>query len=304
MFDIWTTYQQMFTIRSVEERLLELFSEGLLSGTVHTCIGQEACAVGVVGALDKTIDVVTSNHRGHGHYLMHSDFDIKGLIGEVCGRIIGVNKGLGGSQHLHRSNYFSSGVQGGLLAASAGMAFAEKESNSDGIICTFLGDGTLGQGILYETMNIAAKWEAPLLLVVEANHYAQTTPTNVQHAGNLIDRAQPFGIESSGIKVRDPELVRNAARNAVDYVRNEKKPYFLVLDTYRLGPHSKGDDHRDPAEIQRYREIDPLVTTRENLAGIDADRIAKIEGSTLVKIDNIVDEVLASSAPSMNDICL
>ena len=101
----------MLTIRMVEERLLELFSEGLLNGTVHTCIGQEACAVGLMSAIDTSIDIVFSNHRGHGHYLAYND-DVLGLIGEIMGHAKGVCNGIGGSQHIQKGNFYTNGIQG------------------------------------------------------------------------------------------------------------------------------------------------------------------------------------------------
>ncbi|MEJ2171008.1 MAG: thiamine pyrophosphate-dependent enzyme, partial [Desulfobacterales bacterium] len=157
---IWTSidekasnkfYYQMRLIRSVEERLLDLFSVGLLSGTVHTCIGQEASAVGLINALDATKDLIFSNHRAHGHYIVYTD-DIEGLIAEVMGKKTGACGGIGGSQHLCKRNMYTNGVQGGMVPSAVGAALAEKLKHSKAICVVFLGDGTMGQGTVYEGM--------------------------------------------------------------------------------------------------------------------------------------------------------
>ncbi len=134
-------YRQMFLIRSVEERLLALYAQGLLDGTVHTAIGQEACAVGVIDALDRERDVVFSNHRGHGHFLAYSD-DVEGLIGEVMGRATGVCGGVGGTQNLHWRNMYTGGIQGGMVPVAVGAALAEKLQGTGALCAIFLGDGT------------------------------------------------------------------------------------------------------------------------------------------------------------------
>jgi TPP-dependent pyruvate/acetoin dehydrogenase alpha subunit len=279
-------FKQMLTIRSVEERLLELFSDGKLSGTVHTCIGQEACAVGVVGSLDSQRDIVVSNHRGHGHFLVHSNWNLTGLIGELLGREIGVCRGIGGSQHLHTHNFYSTGVQGSLTAAAAGMALSEKMAKTGAVVTVFIGDGTLGQGLVYETFNIASKWNLPLLFVVENNAYAQTTPTELQHAGEITRRAEPFGINTTVLDVKDVREVRSIATTVIEKVRAESRPELLHLHTYRLGPHSKGDDFRDPAEIAYRWKIDPLVLMQAELEDRDSVLLKRITEEVTDDVDS------------------
>jgi TPP-dependent pyruvate/acetoin dehydrogenase alpha subunit len=287
-------FRQMLTIRSVEERLLDMFSEGKLNGTVHTCIGQEACAVGVVGALDNTRDIVLSNHRGHGHFLVFSDWDLTGLIGEVLGREIGVCRGVGGSQQLHIDNYYSTGIQGSLTAAAVGMAFAEKEAKSGAVVAVFIGDGTLGQGLVYEAFNVASKWNLPVLFVVENNGYAQTTPTDVQHAGEITKRAEPFGIATTVIDVKDVRYVRSQATKIIEEIRTSSRPQLMHLKTYRLSPHSKGDDFRDPAELAHYRKIDPLAVMQAELEDRDIERL----NQTIGKVARDVDDAVATAERS------
>src|SRR5262249_23200481 len=156
-------------IRSVEERLLALFAEGKLFGTVHTCSGQEWTGVAVATALQEG-DLLFSNHRGHGHYLARTD-DGEGLSAEVMGQRKGRCRRGGGRQHMCAKGFFSNGIQGGIVPVAAGLALAQKLQELPNITVVFIGDGTLGEGVLYETLNIAAKWELPLLIVLENNFY-------------------------------------------------------------------------------------------------------------------------------------
>jgi len=137
-------------IRKVEEKLLELYGEGKLNGTVHTCIGQEFTGVAVAKYLEKK-DFVVSNHRGHGHYISRTG-DLKGLFAEVMGRTTGCSGGIGGSQHFYNDNYYSNGIQGGMTPIASGLALGCKMRGNDAIVVAFIGDGTLGEGILYEVL--------------------------------------------------------------------------------------------------------------------------------------------------------
>lgn len=247
----------MALIRETETKLLELFSKGLLNGTVHTCIGQEACAVGVIEALDREKDILFSNHRGHGHYLAYCS-DVKGLIAEVMGLPNGVCKGLGGSQHLQFNNFYTNGIQGAGLPIVAGMALAEKINQTGAIAVAFMGDGTFGEGVVYEAFNIASLWRLPVLIVVENNRYAQSTPSIDQHAGALEDRARAFDIPVTVVNGMRVDEVHAAAKSVVARIRDGNRPEMLFLETYRYAPHSKGDDFRDPREIAEYRQYDPL----------------------------------------------
>lgn len=272
----WSLYKQMYTIRKVEEALLELFTKGLLFGTVHTSIGQEACAVGVVNAMDKDKDVIWSNHRGHGHFLAYCD-DVEGLIAEIMGKSTGVCAGIGGSQHIHTRNFYTNGVLGGTVACAVGAAFAEKEKKSGAICTVFLGDGAMGEGIVYESMNMASLWKLPILFVLEHNQYAQSTPSRLEHAGNLAHRAKAFDIQTHELKADNVISVLNAAKEAIHQVRTNQTPYFLTCHTYRFAPHSKGDDFRTKEEIETYRKADPLHHLRWSLKQISEQRLTTLE---------------------------
>jgi TPP-dependent pyruvate/acetoin dehydrogenase alpha subunit len=247
----------MLMVRAVETHLLDMFARGLLSGTVHTCWGQEACAVGVAAAIDLERDILFSNHRGHGHYLGYCG-DIEGLVAEIAGLPTGVCGGVGGSQHIQRDNFYTNGIQGASAPIVAGMALAEKRKKTGAIAIAFLGDGTFGEGAVYEAMNIAALWSLPVTFVVENNRIAQTTPSKLQHAGDLAERARPFGISIHRGDGQDVDAVQTMSREAVDACRKTGRPQLLFLDTERFGPHSKGDDTRASAELSLVRARDPI----------------------------------------------
>ena len=257
-FDVVAAYGQMVLIRCFEAALLELYAAGGVPGTTHTCIGQEANAVAIIRQLDVTRDNVISNHRNHGHYLAFND-DVDGLLLEILGRKGGVCEGRGGSQHLHKGRFLSNGVQGGIVPVAAGMALAEKRLGTGAVTVVFIGDGTLGQGAVYETLNMASLWSLPLLVVVENNRYAQTTPIERSLAGSLTDRARAFGVTSEHLDSTDVEVIGEAAAMALKQVRENGKPFWLVIDTYRFAPHSKGDDYRSKTEIARHQEFDPIL---------------------------------------------
>jgi TPP-dependent pyruvate/acetoin dehydrogenase alpha subunit len=277
-------YKEMYFIRRFEETLLDLFSQGKLIGTTHTYIGQEANAVGVIDQLDPDRDVILSNHRCHGHYLCFTD-DAFGLLCEVMGKAAGTCGGKGGSQHLCNGNFYSNGVLGSIVPVATGAALAEKTKGTGGITTVFLGDGTLGQGVVYECLNIASLWSLPILFVCEHNHYAQTTPSYLAVAGGVADRARAFGIEATELATTDVTEIHEEAARAVGTVRKSGGPHFLLLDTYRFSPHSKGDDVRDPAEIEERRAHDPLTVTGVKL---DGERRRQIEEACELRLAETV----------------
>src|ERR671910_1025981 len=221
---------RMSLIRRFEESLLDLFSQGKLVGTTHTYIGQEANGVGIIDHLDRERDVVFSNHRCHGHYLAFTD-DAFGLLCEVMGKAPGVCGGKGGSQHLCKGNFYSNGVLGSIVPVATGIALAEKRKGTGAVSTVFLGDGTLGEGVTYESLNLASLWHLPVLFVVENNHYAQSTPVELELAGSIAARAEAFGVQTAELDTTDVEEVHAAAGEAVARIRETGAPFWLVLNT-------------------------------------------------------------------------
>jgi TPP-dependent pyruvate/acetoin dehydrogenase alpha subunit len=264
-------YRQMLRIRRFEETVLEQFPRGDFYGTTHTYIGQEADAVGVLHWL-KEGDVVVSNHRCHGHFLEYGG-SMHGLAAELMGRSSGICGGRGGSQHLQWRDFYANGILAGTLPLAAGMAMAEQRARTGRIVFAFMGDGTLGEGVVYESLNMASLWKLPVLFVLENNLYAQSTPISLNLAGTITGRFQAFDIPVREAATTDVLEILELAGQAVGDVRHGTGPAALVLQTYRFAPHSKGDDTRDPDEIERYREADPLRVHGARLAQTERESI-------------------------------
>jgi 2-oxoisovalerate dehydrogenase E1 component len=285
-------YERAITIRSVEQKLLDLFAEGKLVGTVHTCIGQEFVGIAVCEALGPG-DLIYSNHRCHGHFLARTD-DVSGLLAEVMGKPSGVCGGRGGSQHLCSKGFFSNGIQGGIVPVAAGLALTLKLRQPENIGVVFIGDGTLGEGVIYETMNIISKWQLPLLIVLENNLYAQSTSQTQTLAGDICARAAAFGIETTRSSTCKPERLLQASKQCVDRVRKEGRPHFLCIDTARLMAHSKGDDNRDKREVDQYWAKDPI----RNFVKQHPDEAGQIEAQAKRRIDAAVAELEVEDVPA------
>jgi 2-oxoisovalerate dehydrogenase E1 component len=278
------TYETSILIREVEQSLLDLFSAGKLFGTIHTCIGQELVGVAVAQNLSSG-DLLFSNHRCHGHFLARTG-NVEGLIAEIMGKRTGVCGGRGGSQHLCdlSRGFFSNGIQGGIVPIAAGLAFAVELRGGHDIAVVFIGDGTLGEGTVYEALNIVSKWNLPLLVVLENNGYAQSTPQIQTLAGDISSRAAAFNLPFRHTSTWEPERLLEQAADCVAYVRDHRRPIFLQVDTVRLMAHSKGDDDRDPKEIESFWKKDPLrLFLAENSAVA-----AEFRDRAKIQVDNAV----------------
>jgi len=274
-------YRSMCLIRRFEETVLDNFSRGIFYGTTHTYLGQEANAVGVLANIREN-DIVFSNHRGHGHFLAYGG-DPRKLFAELMGRATGVCGGRGGSQHLYWRNFYSNGIQGGTIPIATGMALAEKFKQSGAVTIAFLGDGTLGEGVIYEAFNMASLWKAPILYVLENNHIAQTTPSELALAGNIPDRFKAFGIQARQLETSDVNEISAVAVEMLSQVRQDIAPRALIIHTQRFGPHSKGDDTRDPALVGELRQKwDPILIHGVRLK---ADDRAKVEAEVSEEVE-------------------
>jgi TPP-dependent pyruvate/acetoin dehydrogenase alpha subunit len=265
-------YREMYRIRRFEEIVLVEFSRGRFSGTTHTYLGQEANAVSVLTHRSAD-DIVVSNHRCHGHFLAYGG-EPRALFAELMGKATGVCGGRGGSQHLHWRNFYSNGVLGGTVPLATGMALAEKQKKSGSLVIVFLGDGALGEGVVYESLNMASLWKVPIVFVLEDNRIAQTTPVDLHLAGDIAARFLAFGIATDELDSSDVHEILPAARTALEAVRRNGAPRALVLHTHRFGPHSKGDDTRAPEAIAVLRrEHDPLGILEKRLAPAELEQL-------------------------------
>lgn len=285
-------YRQMARIRWFEETVLEQFSSGLFYGTTHTYLGQEANAVGVLSHL-KPIDIVFSNHRCHGHFIAYGG-DLRALFAELMGKPTGVCGGIGGSQHIHWRTFYSNGVLGSTAPVATGAALAERIKDSDAVTVIFLGDGALGQGVLYESLNIAALGQAPILFVLEDNRIAQTTPVELSVAGEMAARFAAFGIPVAELDSSDVTEIQAAASPLFKSIRSGGGLQALVLHTARFGPHSKGDDTRPEVEVARLRaERDPLTIHGSTL---DAKARAAIDSEVQAEVAAAFEQAKADPA--------
>jgi 2-oxoisovalerate dehydrogenase E1 component len=288
-------YKEALLIRRVEERLFRLFSEAKVAGTIHACIGQEFSALAFNACLSPK-DMVISNHRCHGHFIARTN-NYQALIAELIGKKTGVCAGVGSSQHLFSENFLSNGVQGGMVPVSAGLALANKFRGSGNMVVVYIGDGTLGEGVVYETMNLISLWKVPLLIVCENNYYAQSTAQKNNLSGDILKRPEAFGIKTFKADIWDLKGLFSTAQESINYVREKMQPAFCLIETYRLYPHSKSDDNRNNDEIEKYKKIDPLnVFAAENPA-IFKDFSDQIDA----QVEAVVNEQLSQPELTLDD---
>lgn len=288
-------FRDMLRIRRFEETVLEEFKRGVFSGTTHTSIGQEADAVGVIRQLLPD-DIILTNHRCHGHFLAYGG-DMRALFAELMGRQTGICGGRGGSQHIHYKNLYSNGVQGGIVPIAVGMALAEKQKKSEAAVVVFIGDGTLGEGVIYEAFNMASLWSAPLLIVVENNHIAQTTPTEYALAGDIRMRFQAFGIPALELDTSNVMEIAGNTFQLMREVHEDYAPRALILNTQRFGPHSKGDDTRSEQVVALLKEKrDPITLMEKQLSSAS---VRSIRAEVEQQVKTAFETALADPAATM-----
>ncbi|WP_369374978.1 thiamine pyrophosphate-dependent dehydrogenase E1 component subunit alpha [Streptomyces sp. cg36] len=277
----------LLLIRHFERKLLDLFAAGQLNGTTHTCLGQEYVPV-ALEALFAEEDFLFSNHRGHGHYLARFA-DPAGLLAEITGRQGAVCGGIGGSQHIFRDGYLSTGIQGESLPVAVGTALHFKRRDLPLLAAAYIGDGTWGEGSVYEALNIARLWELPLLVVVENNGISQTTPSDLNMAGTVAGRARAFDVDHHRVTGTDLHGIRAELAPLIRRVREERLPLVVEFDTVRLGPHSKGDDTRPAETVESARARDWYTAYR----AVDPERFDRHDRKQRELIDSVAADVLA-----------
>jgi acetoin:2,6-dichlorophenolindophenol oxidoreductase subunit alpha len=297
-------YRTIRLIRRFEERALDLSRSGEIVGGIHPYIGQEAVATGVAAAL-RSDDIVVSNHRGHGHALAKGS-DPARLMAELAGRVTGVDRGRGGS--LHTSDY-GVGVYGATItvghgaAIGTGVAWALAQDGTDRVVASFVGDGAMNQGALFESFNLAALWRVPQVYVCEDNLYATTQLVATTTAGTFTDRAAAFGLPAVDVDGMDPLAVLAAAEEAVGRARAGDGPSLLVCRTYRFGPHHTFElvarpRYRGADEIDAWRARDPLELQGSRLPD---ERRAEIDAEVETVIDAAVRFATDSPKPDPAD---
>jgi acetoin:2,6-dichlorophenolindophenol oxidoreductase subunit alpha len=270
----------MIRIRLFEESLAELYRRGLLVGVVHLSVGQEATAVGVCSALRRG-DQITSTHRGH-HHMLARGLDPQRMFAEILGRAGGYCRGKGGSMHVSapaEGAVGANGIVGGGIPHAVGLAFAAKQLGRDAVAVAFFGDGAANQGVLFESLNLAALWQAPVLFVCENNGYTEFTPTDAVTAGESIAaRAVAFGLPVSAVDGDDVAEVHDAAGHAIERARAGGGPSFIESRTHRWRGHHEGEEsyaesYRDPVAPR-----DPIDRLERTLAeaGFEATALREL----------------------------
>ncbi len=272
--DQWISmYRQMLTIRVFEEHVNELYTSAKMPGLAHLYIGEEAVAVGVCAALRRE-DYITSTHRGHGHCLAKGAA-VDRMFAELLGKEAGYCRGKGGSMHIadpEAGNLGANAIVAGSTGIATGAALSAKMRKTDQVTVCFFGEGALGQGILYEVLNMASLWQLPVIYVCEDNLYNEYTPRAETTAGSMKARAEAFGISTAEVDGQDVRAVHAAALGAVDRARRGEGPALLICHTYRFRGHHVGDVNRSyyrtkEEEQQWMAGRDPLKLLGQWLVG-------------------------------------
>ncbi|CUJ94040.1 pyruvate dehydrogenase (acetyl-transferring) E1 component subunit alpha [Shimia thalassica] len=288
-------YREMLLIRRFEEKAGQLYGMGLIGGFCHLYIGQEAVVVGLEAAAEEGDKRITS-YRDHGHMLA-CGMDPNGVMAELTGREGGYSKGKGGSMHMFSKEkhfYGGHGIVGAQVPLGAGLAFADKYKGNGRVTFTYFGDGAANQGQVYETFNMAALWDLPVVFVIENNQYAMgTAQQRSTSSPDIHTRGESFGIPGEAVDGMDVLAVKDAGERAVAHCRKGKGPYILEVKTYRYRGHSMSDPakYRTREEVQKMREerdaidhvrqllIDGKHASEEDLKAVDKEIKAIVSAS-------------------------
>ena len=260
---------QMKLIRRFEEKSAEMYGKMKIRGFLHLYIGEEAVAVGIIQSL-KPEDNILCTYREHGQALARG-IDPGKIMAEMYGKAEGCSRGRGGSMHLFDTEkrfYGGNAIVAGHLPMAVGMALASKKQKKDNITCCFFGEGAAAEGEFHESMNLAALWNVPVLMVCENNLYAMGTAIRYSHAVQQLEKkGAAYGIESKSVDGMDVLAVEKAAREAVDKVHKTGKPFFLVCNTYRFRAHSMFDAelYREKAEVEEWKKLDPIQALQKKM---------------------------------------
>ncbi|WP_100261266.1 pyruvate dehydrogenase (acetyl-transferring) E1 component subunit alpha [Qipengyuania seohaensis] len=260
-------YEQMLLIRRFEERAGQLYGLGLIGGFCHLYIGQEAVAIGLQSALDGDKDSVITGYRDHGHMLAYG-IDPKVIMAELTGREAGISKGKGGSMHMFSTEhkfYGGHGIVGAQVALGGGLALAHQYNEDGGLCLAYFGDGAANQGQVYETFNMAALWNLPIVFVIENNQYAMGTAVSRSSAETeFYRRGTAFRIPGMKVNGMDVLEVRQAAEIAFKHVRDGKGPVLMECETYRYRGHSMSD----PAKYRTREEVQDMKDHKDPIEGL------------------------------------
>jgi TPP-dependent pyruvate/acetoin dehydrogenase alpha subunit len=304
-------YRQMARIRAFEEKVNELYTSAKMPGLAHLYIGEEAIAVGVCEALRRD-DYITSTHRGHGHCLAKGA-SVDRMFAELLGKEAGYCRGKGGSMHIadpDSSNLGANAIVGGSAGIATGAAFSAKRRGTDQVAVCFFGEGALGQGLLYEVMNMASLWELPVIYVCENNLYNEYTHYSETTAGEITARARAFGIHTESVDGQDVQAVHVTMQRLVEHARSGRGPAFLECRTYRYRGHHVGDIdrayYRSKEEEREWMTVrDPLKLLAERLVLqrlTDPSVFDRILADVQAEVDAGVQFALSAPYPDVDEV--
>ena len=304
--------RQMLLSRYFDEKVNDLYAEGKVHGTAHFYVGQESVAVGAISALREG-DVITSTHRGHGHAIAFG-LDVDRMAAELLGQASGYCHGKGGSMHIAdvgKGMLGANGIVGGGAPAAVGAALSLKLQRRDSVAVCFFGDGALNQGVLHESMNLAAIWSLPVVFVCENNRYAITTPQGYASAGpGVAARGAAYGIPSRMVDGMDVLAVDAAVAEAVARARRGDGPSFLGMETYRFRGHTEGEEglgwnYRSAEEIEAWKTRDPIQSLERRMLDeglIAAARIDELRAEVRAEIDVAVAWAKDCPEPELSEV--
>jgi TPP-dependent pyruvate/acetoin dehydrogenase alpha subunit len=310
--ELWLRmYRQMVAIRQFEAQVNELYTRAMMPGLAHLYIGEEAVAVGICEALEKN-DYVTSTHRGHGHCLAKGASPDQ-MFAELLGKKAGYCKGKGGSMHIAdpaTGNLGANAIVCGSAGIATGAAFSAQHLGNRRVAVCFFGEGALGQGVLYEVMNLAQLFKLPVIYVCENNLYTEYTHFSETTAGDILSRATAFGMEAAKVDGQDVRAVNGVAQRLVDRARTGGGPAFLLCDTYRYHGHHVGDINREyyrsKQEEQMWRtERDPIANFGKWLIEqkiADQAALDQVEVELEAKMKKAVELAVIAPYPSVDEV--
>lgn len=304
-------YKQMVRIRTFEDNANQLYLDAKMPGLTHMYSGQEAVAVGICEALEKT-DYITSTHRGHGHCVAKGA-QFKEMFCELLGKAEGYCRGKGGSMHIadqENGNLGANAIVGGSMGIATGAALSAKRLGKDNVTVCFFGDGATAQGLMYEVMNMAALWNLPVIYACENNLYGEYTKVEETASGSITARAEAFGIEAHVVDGQDVLAVNNLTQKLVARARKGEGPFFVELMTYRYHGHHVGDINRtyyrskeEEAEWKENR--DPITNFGDWMVDqkiVDAEDLNAIRTEIKVDAASAVSYALDAPYPSLDEV--
>jgi len=303
-------YRKMYLVRTFENTVQELVESGDVFTDAHLMQGQEATAIGATQALREG-DYMTTTHRPHGH-ILGMGVEPRRVMAEIGGRETGISGGRGGEMHMFDPSQGiigSNGIVGASLPHAAGAALASQLDGDDAVAIAFFGDGASNQGVVHETMNLAAVWELPVLFLVENNGYAVTFPVEESSGpDHLADRAAGYGMPGKTIDGQDVVTVYDEVSDAVDSIRSGGGPQFIEAETYRYLDHTVSltgmFDYRSEEEEEQWHERDPIPNFRTRLIeadAVDEDEIESIEKTETERVEAAVEFMEESEFPPAED---